>query len=148
MDFIRINDNRVKLSHITSYCEMQNRISEEELASAPAHVRERYEKLRYSLSIFCDGARNSQVRGIFNSEEELQAALARLDAALPKFFRVDEWRVNLSQIVSLGVENDPDEEDQKTILLHTERSTIHVRAHEEQKRNEILARIDAALESL
>jgi hypothetical protein len=148
MDFIRINDERVKISNITSYCEMQFMITDEELADMPAYRRERLESQRYALSIFCDGPRqNERAHCIFKDQEELDAALARLDAALPKFFRANEWRTNIANVVRVSVTTEEDD-GSTSILLHTPLSVIHVRENDETKRNELLARIDSTLESL
>ncbi len=148
MDFIRINDERVKISNITSYCEMQFMISDEELASMPSYRREELEAQRYALSIFCDGPRqNERAHCTFKNQEELNAALARLDAALPKFFRANEWRTNLANVVCVSITTE-EEDGSTSVLLRTPFSVIHVRANDETKRNELLARIDSALESL
>lgn len=146
MSFIRINDERTKLSSITSYCEMQNMSAEDEARLTPLE-RAEYEAKRHALAIFCDHPQqNTRSIQTFPTQEALQEALARLDAALPHHHRMNEWRMNLANVVRVRPETDHD--GRPLIILSTPHSHVYVREEDATKRTELLAQIDAKLEQM
>jgi hypothetical protein len=148
MDFIRINMHRIKVSSVFGYCQTQVAETPEEILQLSPRDQANYEKIRHSLKVFVQVGPTKSFGDLvsFETEEELQAALSKLDSAFPKFFRDKEWRLDLNATIEIAESMDNDEPCGVAFLFPS--TSIAIEARDPAQRAELFARIDSQIESL
>ncbi len=149
MSFIRVNDiHRIRIANIFAYCEVTGEMPEGDIDNFPPQMRQRALLLKHCIAVnVAVGPENERTFCSFPDDASLREALAKLDRTLPHFFRENEWRASLSTVISVATSVDRGE-DVGVALLYANGTGICFEQRDSEKRAELFARLDAALEAI